>query len=100
MSHPRITKKDIKTLVAKNVEDCKLIAQTYIQQWKPVNASWQTIPARFTLGYRLTCRSQLRRALLSSRFTLRFLRLKADPRPRESITRSQPFISSRNHRPP
>jgi DNA invertase Pin-like site-specific DNA recombinase len=43
MSKSRVPKKDLKTMVAKNVEDCKIIAQSYINQWKPTNPSWQTI---------------------------------------------------------
>ncbi len=39
----KTSKKDFKALVIKNVEDCKLIAQSYINQWKPVNPSWETI---------------------------------------------------------
>src|SRR5665213_263096 len=40
---PRLTWKEIKALVAKNVEDCKLIAQKYILEWKPTNPEWPTI---------------------------------------------------------
>lgn len=39
----KLSKHDIKLMVAKNVDECKLISQRYINEWKPVNPQWTTI---------------------------------------------------------
>lgn len=41
-SEHKLTKEEKKALVAKIVNDCKQIAQKYVDEWKPVDPSWPT----------------------------------------------------------
>lgn len=43
MDRKRISRKEIKKLVLKNVDDCEKLADNYVKNWKPINKKWSTI---------------------------------------------------------
>ncbi len=38
-----MTREDFKSLVAKIIQDCKVLGQKYVENWEPVNPEWETV---------------------------------------------------------